>query len=102
MNKSNCPFCWNERVRRIDEVKANGSAQRRILMECECCERFYWRDSEEPVEDLAAMCETAFSEPDKCDGDVRKALNSERSKYDKRKRNEFDQLCSFCSNRRLH
>ncbi|UCC40560.1 MAG: hypothetical protein JSV96_03700 [Candidatus Aminicenantes bacterium] len=101
MKDSICPICWNEYVRLICDAKVENKKNKRALMECDCCEKYYWQDTREIVSGISDFCETLRSEPEKCDESIRNAKMSSNSNHDKRKMEEFDLLCGFCSSRKL-
>ncbi len=101
MEETRCPFCWDENVRHIDDVRLKAKKTKRVLMECESCERYYWKDSKQKVMDLSGFCETLISEPEKCDEEIRISKISRNLNLDKRKMEEFDLLCGICSYRKF-
>lgn len=101
MEETRCPFCWDENVRHIDDVRLKDKKMTRMLMECEACEKFYWKDTKEIVTDLSDFCETLISEPKKCDEEIRNEKVSRKFNHDKRKMEEFDLLCGICSYRKF-
>lgn len=101
MKEIRCPFCWDNNVKHIDNVEVRNQGKTRALMECDSCEKYYWDDTKEKISGLSKLCKTLQCNPEKCDEDIRNAKISKNSNHDRRKKEEFDLLCGFCSHRKF-
>ncbi len=96
-----CPFCWDQNIRKLAQVVLNGAGQTRSLMECLDCEKWYWEDSGEEIFELAELCQTLVMEPEKCDEVIISPIRSDYFSSPKTKLKEFNHICSECANKRF-
>jgi hypothetical protein len=68
-------------------------------MECPDCEKWYWAGSAIEVPLLFAACESAFFNARVCYPEIREAVLAGGFNFSRRRRTEFNFLCSRCRHR---
>lgn len=100
MEKIICPFCFDNNVKHISDVRIEGTDKTRPLYRCNSFESYFWGDTEEKAQMLSDLCKTRILKPEKCSEDIYIFFpQHEFSSSTLGETKELDLICSNCPNK---